>query len=85
MPRQRVRGGVTLLPLMAATAPKSDSRATGFADFVLPVADVTLNWLLRNYVGMRPRRPQSPDCARYVPRISLVPPRKALTHIETTT
>jgi glycerol-1-phosphate dehydrogenase [NAD(P)+] len=41
-------------------------RPRRFVDFVLPVADVTLNWLLRNYVGMRPRRPHELIIPRFV-------------------
>jgi len=41
-------------------------RARGFNDFALPVADVTVNWLLRNYVGMRPRRPHELIIPRFV-------------------
>jgi len=53
---------------MAAHVTPSSTRgpSKGLADFVLPVADVTLNWLLRNYVGMRPRRPHELIIPRFV-------------------
>lgn len=38
----------------------------GFADSLLPAADVALNWLLRNYVGLRPRRPHELIIPRFV-------------------
>jgi len=53
---------------MAANGTKNGSRgpAKGLVHFVLPAADVTLNWLLRNYVGMRPRRPHELIIPRFV-------------------
>jgi glycerol-1-phosphate dehydrogenase [NAD(P)+] len=53
---------------MAASVNQRYSRgaAKGFVDWVLPVADVSLNWLLRNYVGMHPRRPHELIIPRFV-------------------
>ena len=44
--------------------PRGAGRDSG--DFLLPVADVTVNWLLRNYVGFRPRRPHELIIPRFV-------------------
>ena len=53
---------------MAAHESQRRSRGPGTRFFgkLLPAGDVTLNWLLRNYVGLRPRRPHELVIPRFV-------------------
>ena len=53
---------------MAAKRTQSKSRSAGKRSYgnLLPAADVAINWLLRNYVGFRPRRPHELIIPRFV-------------------